>query len=140
MKTGKSIPRGIRNNNPLNIRKGDKWVGLDLEKTAAEKDFCVFTSMHFGFRAAFRILARYRNRQWDTLEKIIAHWAPESENETEAYVRQICKYTGLSRNVPLEYEYYPILVKAMYKIENGFFPDDETDELIDKCHSLYFTT
>lgn len=90
-------PRGIRNNNPLNIRRGSKWVGLKTKQS--DEEFCQFTTMGYGFRAAFILLNRYyTDYNLCTLEKIIKRWAPPSENHTDAYIdtvkRQYAKYTG----------------------------------------------
>ena len=50
------IPRGIRNCNPLNIRKGkDQWKGL--LKVQNDKSFYQFKAMEWGYRAAFRLLS-----------------------------------------------------------------------------------
>lgn len=85
--------RGWRNNNPLNIRKGEKWLGL-VEKPT-DNEFCQFISMSFGYRAAYKILksyARYfRQRGKDcTIRNILERWAPPSENDTEAYIVRVC--------------------------------------------------
>ena len=51
------LPRGIRNNNPLNIRRGkDQWQGLRAQQTDAS--FCQFESLEYGWRAAFYLLTR----------------------------------------------------------------------------------
>ena len=51
------IARGIRNNNPLNIRRSkDKWQGLKTLQTDAQ--FCQFETMAYGWRAAFVMLTR----------------------------------------------------------------------------------
>ena len=48
-------PRGIRNNNPLNIRRspGQTWQGECPVQT--DKAFVQFRSMKWGIRAAFII-------------------------------------------------------------------------------------
>ena len=53
-----SIPRGIRNNNPLNIRRTgkDQWKGLS--KTQSDRSFCQFETLEWGWRAAFYLLTR----------------------------------------------------------------------------------
>ena len=54
-------PRGIRNNNPLNIRRStDRWVGVREEQT--DKSFVQFKSMAYGYRAAWKTLQSYYNR------------------------------------------------------------------------------
>ena len=53
--------RGIRNNNPLNIRhSADKWQGASVEQK--DKSFVQFKSMAYGYRAAWRILQTYYER------------------------------------------------------------------------------
>lgn len=92
-------PRGIRNNNPLNIRKGEAWRGLRKEQTDAA--FCQFESMIYGLRAAHKLLRNYitgfdgRRKPCDTLDSIIRRWAPPSENATQKYIDYVSKETGL---------------------------------------------
>ena len=51
------IPRGIRNNNPLNIRRSkDQWQGM--KKTQSDSSFCQFETFEDGWRAAFVLLTR----------------------------------------------------------------------------------
>ena len=53
--------RGIRNNNPLNIRhSADRWQGVRQEQT--DKSFVQFKSMAYGYRAAWKTLQSYYNR------------------------------------------------------------------------------
>ena len=56
------MTRGIRNNNPLNIRKvpGQRWKGEVLPlrgsgEGAGDKSFVQFESLEWGLRAAFCI-------------------------------------------------------------------------------------
>jgi hypothetical protein len=59
-----SLPRGIRNNNPLNIRRSkDKWKGMRAVHSDAQ--FVQFESLEWGWRAAFRLLTR----TWDMARK-----------------------------------------------------------------------
>lgn len=91
------IPRGVRNNNPLNIRHGSPWQGLRTEQT--DKEFCQFVSLEYGFRAAFKVIFTYLSKfpRIDTVEKIINRWAPPSENNTEEYILSVCKFGYLNR-------------------------------------------
>ena len=74
------IPRGLRNNNPLNIRHNkDVFQG---EVKGTDKAFKTFSTMPYGYRAAFVTLATYNSRGWNTIEKIISRWAPPCENDT----------------------------------------------------------
>ena len=97
-----SLPRGIRNNNPLNIRRSkDKWQGLRALQT--DTAFCQFETMAYGWRAAFVLLTRtyYHTYRLFTIRNIIRRWAPENENNTEAYIRNVSRLTGIDPNEPL---------------------------------------
>ncbi len=60
-KINNNIPRGIRNNNPLNIeRSKSKWQGLAEHQR--DPRFAQFKSMTWGIRAAFKTLQSYRTK------------------------------------------------------------------------------
>lgn len=84
--------RGQRNLNPLNIRRGDNWQGL--AECQSDKEFCVFSHPSYGFRAACKILQKYAQRGVVTIAGIISHWAPPTENNTDAYIAAVCKRMG----------------------------------------------
>ena len=90
------MSRGQRNNNPLNIRHGkSRWEGRTRVQTDAE--FVTFTSMAYGYRAAWKLMDTYRLRLMQagksyTLENIIHRWAPpEDGNDTTAYIRTVIR-------------------------------------------------
>ncbi len=93
------VARGWRNNNPLNIRKGEQWSGLCAQQT--DKDFCQFMTMSFGYRAAVKCLKSYarlfaqQGRAW-TVDNIISRWAPPQENNTEVYLARVLTLMGRS--------------------------------------------
>lgn len=124
----KTIPRGIRNNNPLNIRKGCKWIGL--RPTQTDKEFCQFTWLVYGIRAGFITLRTYiRKHKCNTIEKIISRWAPRKENDTAAYIRAVAKRTRLAIDLPLRIEDKKelcSLVSAMIEVECGCSVDIDT--------------
>ena len=89
-------PRGIRNNNPLNIRKSkDNWQGL--RTLQEDREFCQFSSMAYGWRAAFVILCKtyYGKYKLKTIRALITRWAPPKENNTEAYIRRVTDRIGI---------------------------------------------
>jgi hypothetical protein len=114
------IPRGLRNNNPLNIRhSADHFQG---EMAGTDKAFKTFSSLAYGYRAAFIILANYNLRGWNTIEKIISHWSPQAENDTENYISKVEKYSGVPRTKELTLANgteYIMIVAAMSFVENG---------------------
>ena len=93
------LPRGIRNNNPLNIRRTakDQWQGLRAQQTDAS--FCQFESLEYGWRAAFYLLTRtyYHKYRLYTIRMIINKWAPPRENLTETYIQNVSRLTGIQR-------------------------------------------
>jgi hypothetical protein len=97
-----SLPRGIRNNNPLNIRRGkDQWKGLRAQQQDAQ--FCQFETLEYGWRAAFYLLTRtyyHQYRLW-TIRQIVSRWAPPNENNTRAYIDNVCRLTGIGADEPL---------------------------------------
>lgn len=122
----KIIPRGIRNNNPLNIRKGNNWKG-EIQPQF-DKSFEQFESMQYGIRAGFIILRRYitgyngLTQRFNTIEKIISRWAPAAENDTKAYIAQVEKLTGIPRHQQLSFterSFMVALVDAMIRVECG---------------------
>ena len=89
-------PRGIRNNNPLNIRRsGDKWQGLKAQQE--DREFFQFSEMKWGWRAAFVILCKtyYGKYKLKTIRALITRWAPPKENNTEAYIRRVTDRIGI---------------------------------------------
>lgn len=88
---GKRLPRGLRNNNPGNIRLSkDKWKGL--REKQEDPDFFQFVSIEWGYRALMRILQNYRrNHGLQTMGDFINRWAPYTENDTGGYVRKVCR-------------------------------------------------
>lgn len=116
-----NLPRGLRNNNPGNIRRNsDVFQG---EKTSSDKEFKHFKSMAYGYRAIFNILSNYyRNYKLDTIRKIIGRWAPENENNTNAYIKAVSDYAGIPADDPIninDREQMIRIVAGMSKVENG---------------------
>jgi len=129
------MTRGIRNNNPLNIRRvaGQRWKGQRTEQT--DREFVQFSSVEYGIRAAFCILDTYRRKYQDVcVEDIIARWAPPSENDTSEYIRTVCRLTGFGGKERLAEDQLPALVCAMAFVECGAHISKET---INKAYSLY---
>lgn len=131
----KVTPRGIRNNNPLNIRIGNTWLGERNNPT--DPNFEEFCTMEYGIRAAFIILRRYiRRYHKDTVTSIVSTWAPANENNTLRYIDTVCARTGLEPNQPIKYEDCATmckLVEAMAFFECGQ-PIDQ--KKIEKAYSM----
>lgn len=118
-------PRGLRNNNPLNIRRNNtKWQGLATEQK--DKSFFTFVAPEWGYRAALRTLQNYeRLHRLTTLREWISRWAPPCENDTENYIRVVCERTGMPADAKPRITNKVVMcsiVGAMSYMENGREP------------------
>ena len=115
------IPRGIRNNNPLNIRVGNNWKGEVSQPT--DHTFEQFKEMKYGVRAAFVIIRNYIQRhKLNTVAKVIQRWAPNNENNTKAYIKSVEKFSLIGENDTLRFENKCQMInlfRAMCIVENG---------------------
>lgn len=127
----KNVPRGIRNNNPLNIRKGNDWKGE--RHPQSDPAFEEFESIAYGLRAAFILLrsyitgGKYGRVHFDTIEKIIRRWAPEIENATEKYIQFVADSTGIHRSQRIWFsdkKSMCAIVRAMAYMECGQWLED----------------
>lgn len=107
-----SAPRGIINLNLLNIkeRRADParwWDGSVAQDTKHGDGLdTIFENELFGFRAATILIAAYQlDHGCDTIQRIIARWAPSDDtigsipgappNDPSAYADFIAEQTGL---------------------------------------------
>lgn len=118
--------RGIRNNNPCNIRRTKtRWLGqVDSER---EKSFVVFSDRIYGYRATFKLLHNYLNQGVNTIGKIISRWAPSSDgNNTQSYIRHVSQTTGIDASTVIAWEERDKLidiVRSMAHIESAIIED-----------------
>lgn len=78
-------------NNPCNIRKNRIiWLG----QLNSNEPFCSFDTLEHGLRAVFKIISSYHKRGYITISDIISHYAPPSENDTQAYINFICNHVN----------------------------------------------
>jgi len=130
------MTRGLRNCNPLNIRRvaGTHWKG-EIVGSVEDKEFCQFTTLEHGIRAAYQILDTYRRKYKAVcIEDIISRWAPPSENDTKAYIRSVCALTGFGGRERLTETEWPALVRAMAVVESRMHLDEGT---LKTAYNLY---
>ena len=114
------MTRGMRNNNPLNIRhSASRWQGARPEQT--DPGFVQFESLAYGYRAAWKVLESYwkhfkSQRLPFTVDRIVHRWAPPSENHTEAYVRTVLRLTSLGGNENLPRPFMGIAVDKLVRL------------------------
>lgn len=129
-----SLPRGIRNNNPGNIRWGSNWQGLNIPSLRTDKDFCQFASPVYGLRAIVKLIFTYHDKYGlDTIEGIINRYAPPNENNTIGYIVRVSEKLGIHPNEPIELtdKALVLLVRAICGVENGeLYANHYPNELI----------
>lgn len=122
------IPRGIRNNNPGNIRWGADWQGLKKDGKSQNPSFCVFISPEYGIRALAKLLRNYQRLYGlNTPRKIINRYAPPNENQTQAYIQSVAQQLGIQPDTPVDLNEEATLlvfIKAIIRFENGIQPYD----------------
>ena len=138
-----ALSRGLRNNNPGNIRltfdiKGKKtfWTG---EVEGKDKDFKTFNTLEFGYRAMFVTLNSYLKKGVNTIEKIINRYAPaEDNNNVISYINTVTSISGLESNKIISNDVQlKKIIKGMSFVENGVNADEEK---ILKGYQLYLIT
>lgn len=123
-----NLPRGIRNNNPGNIEKGERWQGLAADQSG-DKRFAVFTSPEYGIRALHKILQTYQSRHnLYSVGAMINRWAPPVENHTGSYVNAVAAHVGVQPYENIDVMNPEIafkLTEAIIQHENGMQPYDK---------------
>ena len=121
-------PRGIRNNNPGNLRRlGAKagvpqlWNGEIPYAQSKDASFSQFSEMKFGVRAMMKDIYGDYNRGLKTVQSLIGNYAPPNENNTIAYIANVAKNLGTAATTVFELteESMLILCKAIVAVENG---------------------
>lgn len=126
------MTRRLRNNNPLNIRLGgDRWQGEVVP--SQDRAFKQFSTMAWGYRAAFKLLNNYRRLHGcRNLADFIERWAPPSENDTHAYIDAVAKRARISDLTQIDTQDGDLMcriVAAMSRVENGVDADmDQIEE------------
>jgi hypothetical protein len=117
----KSLPRGLRNNNPLNLKKtAIKWQNEVVN--TLDSVFESFGTLAGGLRAGIRNARTQYNRGNNTIAKLIYVWAPPSENNTANYIKQVVKATGIQAGQPFAWSDRETVAQIIYAIslhENG---------------------
>ena len=142
MRMSNYITRGIRNNNPLNIKISDnRWIGKI--NPSKDKVFEQFDLMEHGIRAGLIVLRTYiRKYDLTSVDAIINRFAPECENNLHNYTDYIKKHLRFygfdsSDNIVFGSDKFKRVVQAMLMFESRLdFPISAIQHIIDK-YSLY---
>jgi hypothetical protein len=127
-----NLPRGLRDNNPGNIRPSIRyqWNG----QVGTENNYVVFVDIEHGLRAMCKDLMSKINRGLNTLNKYIPVYAPPSDNNnTQGYIDRVSKSTGIEPKAILDTNKTTMvkLVKAHIAVEiGGHYAELITDDMI----------
>ena len=137
MLNNSKLPRGYRNNNPLNIdyynaygQRANDWKGqIGVEP---EGRFSQFRDLVYGYRAALVLLRGkgYINGGNDTIRKMISKFAPNNENYTDGYITNVSRMTGINPDEQIsrnDRDKLTRIVYAMSIFENGTKDKDGND-------------
>lgn len=116
--TDQSIPRGIRNNNPGNIKDdGTPWKG----QVGNDGVFVTFDDMSWGTRALGTAVSNMIKRGLNTITALISTWAPPEENDTDSYINSVATDTGIPPTQILTPDAPTLsaLMRAIINHENG---------------------
>lgn len=119
-----SLPRGMRNNNPGNIRiSNNPWQGKIPTSQNTDGAFEQFEAYVWGIRAMVKnLLTYFNNYNLRTIRQVVSTWAPANENDTNGYINFVASQTGFGPDQELDLQNLHTmraLVKAMTKMENG---------------------
>lgn len=130
----RQTPRGVRLNNPGNIRHSAvSWKGQSTLQD--DPDFVRFDprddadpdDAFWGIRAIMKIIINYqRQHDLETVRAIISRWAPPVENNTQAYFEDVAKRVGVGIDDHIDVEVPDLLIhlaEAIVYHENGKSPD-----------------
>ena len=115
-----TAPRGIRNNNALNIEDGP-FAKSQAGYAGSDGRFAKFQTPDHGVAAANTLLDSYeKNHGLNTVAGIVGRWAPAADgNNVSAYAADVAGKLGLDPNAPIPANMRPQLIAAMAAHENG---------------------
>lgn len=121
MKSMAKLSRGLRNNNPGNIRLSPTIYQGEVKST--DTAFKQFQSMAYGYRAIFVLLYTYQKKHHlNTIADMISRYAPATENHTTAYINAVSEWSGVPstcRITATNGDVMVPIVAAMSRVENG---------------------
>jgi hypothetical protein len=134
----RDLPRGIRNNNPGNLRISSiAWQGKIPNSQNTDRAFEQFNSVAHGLRAMATDLINDVHKGQNTLRKLIIEYAPPTENDTIAYINNVARMVGISpdQRLILDNELVKKIIRAKMVVENGLIvntliPDQQIDQAL----------
>lgn len=122
-------------NNPMNVRATHiRWLGETTKDGDAFESYDTVTN---GVRSGARCLITANKNGFNTISKLIAHYAPPKENRTAAYAAFVAKAAGVDQNAVIALAsncgLLEKIVAAMAIYETGTHLDAAT--LLEACRA-----
>jgi hypothetical protein len=119
-----NLTRGLRNNNPGNLKyvASNKWLGKVAYPQNTDGTFEQFIQFRYGVRALLVLLKSYIEvKKLNNINLIISQFAPPTENNTQAYINTLSKKLGVSPTTELKATVPTLKELARYiaKVETG---------------------
>lgn len=130
-------PRGIRNNNPGNlIYTNIKWNGKLPKHQNKDRRFEMFIAPVYGVRAMIKDLKHDIEKGKNTVPAIVEEYSPRFENNTDAYIKTVCRDLKVSETAKLlpTKNTLRLLVLSMTRVETG--GNYVSNELFEKAYTM----
>jgi len=130
LKKNQKMTRGLRNNNPFNLKKGsDKWQG---EIEGDDPLFCVFITRNLGIRAGMINLYNVYYSRHLTVRQILAKYAPGSDNNNEQnYLDFVTRKAGvIAEQIPDKSKWMDIASAILMNESNLVILPDEISTIV----------
>jgi hypothetical protein len=129
--------RGLRNNNPGNLKRSkNAWQGKLPYPQSKDLTFEQFIDLKSGIRAMLKDLIHDINKGKNTVHALISEYAPASENNTKAYIKNVCATLGikpLDKLTKINSAFMLQLVRSILKVELGTSHVDVSDNDINEA-------
>lgn len=101
-----TLARGLRNNNPGNVRltsPATDWAGWIGAQAQTDPDYVQMLSMTAGVRMALIVFRNYQRRYGLTsVRAMVSRWAPGVENDTTSYIADVAARVGVDADAPID--------------------------------------
>lgn len=125
---GSSV-RGIRNNNPFNLRPSSQytWQGEAGVDAGPAGPYLIFSTPFYGLRAGYiNLLNQQKLHGLDTVRAVISKYAPAADrNDTDAYIAAVAGALGVAPDARIDLTDPATLdafARAVIQHENGAQP------------------
>lgn len=129
--------RGLRNNNPFNIRKSkSRWLG---KIKGNDNEFETFDSLEHGYRAGLILLANYYKKyKLHSVGAILRRFAPSTENNLDNYESFIQRESCIPPDAFISLKFLLWHIAPLIAIyESGLRDNDLIFEVTENICKLY---